>query len=261
MKIRVISAVIALLITIPLILLGGVYFNALAFVLGTLGMWELLRYTKIPNFMKCLGYIMYAIMFSFGYFNASRVVLVNTCYVIVTMFVCFIPLVLYHNSKVYNIVDVFYLLSSILFISFVFNLFVFVRNISLELVFYLLLITTMTDTFAYLIGRKFGKHKLIPSVSPNKTVEGFVGGLVFGTLIASLFYVIAIGNINGCVLILMTMLLSVAGQFGDLFFSSIKRYFNVKDFSNIMPGHGGILDRLDSIIFVLLFYTLILLFI
>ena len=59
----------------------------------------------------------------------------------------------------------------------------------------------------------------------------------------------------------MTMILSIAGQFGDLVFSSIKRHFKVKDFSNIMPGHGGILDRLDSIIFVLLLYTLILLFI
>lgn len=261
MKTRVISAVIALLITIPLILLGGIYFNALALVLGLIGMWELLRYTKMPEYMKYLGYIMYVVMFLFGYFNAGRVVLVNTCYLIIALFVCFIPLIFYHDDKVYNINDVFYLFSSILFISFVFSLFVFVRSRSLEIVFYLLLITTMTDTFAYLIGRKLGKHKLIPSVSPNKTVEGFVGGLVFGTLIATLFYVFTIGKINIFVLILMTMILSVAGQFGDLVFSSIKRHFKVKDFSNIMPGHGGILDRLDSIIFVLLLYTLILLFI
>ena len=261
MKTRVISAVVALLITIPLILLGGIYFNALALVLGLIGMWELLRYTKMPEYMKYLGYIMYVVMFLFGYFNAGRVVLVNTCYLIIALFVCFIPLIFYHDDKVYNINDVFYLFSSILFISFVFSLFVFVRSRSLEIVFYLLLITTMTDTFAYLIGRKFGKHKLIPSVSPNKTVEGFVGGLVFGTLITTLFYVFTIGKINIFVLILMTMILSVAGQFGDLVFSSIKRHFKVKDFSNIMPGHGGILDRLDSIIFVLLLYTLILLFI
>lgn len=261
MKTRVISAVIALLITIPLILLGGIYFNALALVLGLIGMWELLRYTKMPEYMKYLGYIMYVVMFLFGYFNAGRVVLVNTCYLIIALFVCFIPLIFYHDDKVYNINDVFYLFSSILFISFVFSLFVFVRSRSLEIVFYLLLITTMTDTFAYLIGRKFGKHKLIPSVSPNKTVEGFVGGLVFCTLIATLFYVFTIGKINIFVLILMTMILSIAGQFGDLVFSSIKRHFKVKDFSNIMPGHGGILDRLDSIIFVLLLYTLILLFI
>ena len=261
MKTRVISAVIALLITIPLILLGGIYFNALALVLGLIGMWELLRYTKMPEYMKYLGYIMYVVMFLFGYFNAGRVVLVNTCYLIIALFVCFIPLIFYHDDKVYNVNDVFYLFSSILFISFVFSLFVFVRSRSLEIVFYLLLITTMTDTFAYLIGRKFGKHKLIPSVSPNKTIEGFVGGLVFGALIATLFYVFTIGKINIFVLILMTMILSVAGQLGDLVFSSIKRHFKVKDFSNIMPGHGGILDRLDSIIFVLLLYTLILLFI
>ena len=148
MKTRVISAVIALLITIPLILLGGIYFNALALVLGLIGMWELLRYTKMPEYMKYLGYIMYVVMFLFGYFNAGRVVLVNTCYLIIALFVCFIPLIFYHDDKVYNINDVFYLFSSILFISFVFSLFVFVRSRSLEIVFYLLLITTMTDTFA-----------------------------------------------------------------------------------------------------------------
>ena len=68
MKTRVISAVIALLITIPFILLGGIYFNALALVLGLIGMWELLRYTKMPEYMKYLGYIMYVVMFLFGYF-------------------------------------------------------------------------------------------------------------------------------------------------------------------------------------------------
>ena len=86
-------------------------------------------------------------------------------------------------------------------------------------------------------------------------------GTFFGTLIPVVFYYFCVMKSNIFILILVTLLLSLIGQFGDLVFSSIKRHFKVKDFSNIMPGHGGILDRLDSIIFVLLLYTLILLFI
>ena len=132
-----------------------------------------------------------------------------------------------------------------------------VRSMSLYLFIYLFLITIITDTFAYIGGSKFGKNKLAPMISPNKSVEGFVIGLVFGSLIASLFYYFVIGNINYVLLFLLTMILSIVGQFGDLVFSAIKRHFKVKDFSNIMPGHGGILDRLDSIIFVLITFIIL----
>ena len=115
----------------------------------------------------------------------------------------------------------------------------------------------MTDTFAYFGGSKFGKNKLLPSISPNKTVEGFAIGLTLGTLVSTLFYYFAIGNTNVVLLIILTAVLSIVGQFGDLVFSAIKRHYKLKDFSNIMPGHGGILDRLDSIIFVLMVFIIL----
>lgn len=122
---------------------------------------------------------------------------------------------------------------------------------------YLLLVTIFTDTYAYFTGKLIGKNKLLEVISPNKTWEGSIGGTLVGTIIGVLFYQTVINpEVSLIPLIVITFLLSVIGQLGDLFFSAIKRYYNKKDFSNIMPGHGGILDRLDSIIFVMLAFSL-----
>ena len=110
----------------------------------------------------------------------------------------------------------------------------------------------MTDTFAHSTGTLFGKNK-INEISPNKSWEGCLGGAFFGTLISVLFYLIIVNqDVNLFLLIFITIFLSIIGQLGDLFFSLIKRHYQIKDFSNIMPGHGGILDRLDSVIFIAL---------
>lgn len=105
------------------------------------------------------------------------------------------------------------------------------------------------DTLAYLVGRSFGKHKLLERISPKKTIEGFFGGVVFTMLLSYL-----IGNyydvITPAQWMLMGALVSVFGVLGDLIASLFKRQTGVKDTGNIMPGHGGIIDRLDSVIFV-----------
>lgn len=106
------------------------------------------------------------------------------------------------------------------------------------------------DTFAYLFGRSFGKHKLYPSVSPNKTWEGFYGGII-STIIAALImsyyldFMPLIGWLGLGIIVL------IFGTVGDLFESALKRSFNLKDSGTFMPGHGGILDRLDSLLFTL----------
>ena len=104
------------------------------------------------------------------------------------------------------------------------------------------------DVFAYLIGKNFGKHKLIERVSPNKTIEGFIGGLVF-TFVAAYLFARFFNSIETHWIALATVV-SVFGVLGDLVESMFKRQANVKDSSNMIPGHGGFLDRLDSIIFV-----------
>ena len=116
----------------------------------------------------------------------------------------------------------------------------------------------MTDTFALLTGMFIGKHKLAPTISPKKTVEGFVGGALMGTFIATSFYTTVINPAMPLVFVIfITLLLSCVGQMGDLVFSFIKREYDKKDFSNLIPGHGGILDRFDSLIFVVLAFILV----
>ena len=112
----------------------------------------------------------------------------------------------------------------------------------------------LSDSFAYLVGTKYGKRKFSPAISPNKTVEGVLGGLVaavLGMLIYGLVLQLGFGfHVNYFYAILYAVAGTAVGVFGDLCFSAIKRQTNIKDFGNLIPGHGGILDRFDSMIMI-----------
>jgi phosphatidate cytidylyltransferase len=112
----------------------------------------------------------------------------------------------------------------------------------------ILSIIWVNDSFAFLVGKNFGKNKLFPSVSPKKTIEGFLGGLIF-SLIAAI--IISKFNLDFSMLnwMVIGVIVSVIGTIGDLVESKFKRQAKIKDSGNIMPGHGGILDRLDSLLF------------
>ncbi len=113
----------------------------------------------------------------------------------------------------------------------------------------IILIIWTNDSFAYLVGKNFGKHKLFEKVSPKKTIEGFIGGLVFA-IIAGLIiskYVTIFSTTNW---IFIAIIVSFFGTLGDLVESKFKRQASIKDSGNIMPGHGGLLDRLDSLFFL-----------
>jgi phosphatidate cytidylyltransferase len=125
-----------------------------------------------------------------------------------------------------------------------------------EWIFLTLVVIMGCDSFAYFIGRKFGRRKLYEAVSPNKSIEGALGGLagsVLAVLIAKYSFLPFLGLIDG---LMIGLLLGTAGQLGDLFESLLKRACGVKDSGHIIPGHGGMLDRLDSLLFAfpLVFY-------
>ena len=119
----------------------------------------------------------------------------------------------------------------------------------ISFVFAIFLLSFGTDTFAYLGGRLLGRRKLAPQISPNKTIEGSLSGLIFGTA-AGTYYLSSIDNSSPFILILLCCLLSsIFTQVGDLFESLIKRNSGVKDSGKMMPGHGGVLDRIDGLLF------------
>ena len=131
-----------------------------------------------------------------------------------------------------------------------------------EILICVLIFIWVNDSFAYLVGKNFGKTKLFESVSPKKTIEGFIGGLVF-SLIAAYFITQQHNHPKITLLdwMIIATILSVIGTIGDLIESKFKRQANIKDSGNIMPGHGGMLDRLDSLYFAAPFVYLYLYFI
>ena len=259
MKQRVISAIIALAIVIPLIILGNAYFTFGVSVIGLIGYYEIIKCKKdyiIPKVLKVLGGLFLVVLILSG--HRWTVPVIDRTSVIVAMFIALLlPVIVYDNEK-YNFNKALYLIASILFLGIAFALLIIIRDLNIKYLIMLILITTMTDMFAFFFGKLIGKNKLCPNISPKKTWEGTIMGSIIGTFIASMYYITFINsNTSLLVVIGCVLLLSLVGQLGDLLFSAIKRTNNIKDFSNIMPGHGGILDRLDSLIMVILTFSLL----
>ena len=260
MKKRIISAIIMLMIVIPLIVIGGIPYSLAVGLIGCMAYKEIidLRHDKLneyPLLMKCLGlismlYLIYSNFEKYGLlFGVSYKVL---CMIILV--IC-IPIILY--KKRYNINDAFHLLADVLFLGIGFNLLITVYNYGIKYFILLILITTLTDTFALFGGKLVGKHKFT-NISPNKTIEGCLIGTLVSTFVCTMYYINVISSVSSVFSVICVIIfLSIIGQCGDLFFSAIKREYNKKDFSNLIPGHGGILDRLDSIIFVLFAFILV----
>lgn len=275
MKQRIISAIVALIIVIPLFLLGGIPYKVGVGLIAALAFKEIIdlkENKKIPAFIKIIAFICYEIIV-YNNLNASYIYNeVSFAILGITALLLIIPSIFIQNDN-YTTHKAFSLLGCTITIGIFFNLLIIIREANAWLLLYLILIAIMTDTFAMLIGCLIGRHKLIPKVSPKKSVEGSIAGSLLGTVIASLYYYNVIPhnlsltslsyynimpiNINITSLVIMSLVLTILGQLGDLFFSKIKRENEIKDFSNIMPGHGGILDRLDSLTFIVYGYIII----
>lgn len=257
MKQRIISGLILIAIAIPLFLLGGVVFKVGMVILAALAYKETLAlktsHKPYPTYIMVLGLLCLEgiVLGKSADFGLSFLA------VSIPTLILAIPAILDQKEN-YTTKEYFYILGSILFIGLFFNLLITVCETNKWVLLYIVLLACLTDTFAFIIGKLIGKHKLIPAVSPKKTIEGSVGGSLVGAVVSSLFYYNMITpEINILLLLLMSFVLTVLGQLGDLFFSKIKRENNIKDFSNLIPGHGGILDRLDSLTFIILGYIMI----
>lgn len=258
MKKRLVSGIIFSLVLIVLIFINKpIVDTALVMFLSLVGIYEYNKAFKNAGNkpISWVGYLGCLMIFMLGGVieDASTMVLIKIALPALLIAIFMYILVANLNR---SIIDVAITVFSLLYIPFMFSFMKLILMME-DGRFYIWLVflgAFASDTFAYLIGKKFGKNKLCPDISPNKTVEGSIGG-IFGVII-SYILLTYFGNtvlgldLNYLYMVIAGVIAGIAGQFGDLSASAIKRYCGVKDFGNLIPGHGGILDRFDSILFV-----------
>lgn len=248
MKKRTISAVVILLVTIFSLFFSKNTFGIFLSICGVLGLREFIH-VKFPKkrleFINFISYILLLLMVTNQWIFSFEMLHL----VILSIILFLIPIVFYNDQEKYSVLDAFYMIVVTLLLGISLNgLLVFrIENIYLALLVYI--VCYITDTYAYLGGSLVGKHKLT-SISPKKTWEGSIIASLVGSFLVTLYIHAFITDQNLFLIVIVSFILTLICQFGDLIFSSVKRYFNVKDFSNLIPGHGGMLDRLDSIVFV-----------
>lgn len=254
MKQRIITAVIAIAFFVPLVMIGKWPFTLAVYLLATIGLFELLRMRKIqllsiPGILTwiALAVLLLPAKYSTSLENAIGYTKVEITFSIVLLLLIYTVIVKNRYTFDHAAFSVF----GALYVGIGFYYLIETRLAGIEFVIYALLVIWMTDTGAYFVGRKIGKRKLWPEISPNKTIEGFVGGIISAIIFACIFHAIVPIASSYIYLIGVTIIASIVGQLGDLVESALKRHYDVKDSGNILPGHGGILDRFDSLLFVL----------
>lgn len=254
MKQRIITAVIAAAIFIPIVIYGGIPFVILSYLLGTVALYELLKMKKISifSFQGIISLLLlWIILVPKQYINIIEDLgYTKLEYLFIATFLFLIITVVTKNKTTFE--DVSFLLLTILYIGMGFYYFVETREAGngITYILYSLFIIWATDSGAYFIGRAMGKRKLWPEISPNKTIEGAIGGVICAIIVGVLFAIFSNIDASLVELLIVSAILAVFGQMGDLVESAYKRHFGVKDSGKILPGHGGILDRFDSLLFV-----------
>ena len=282
---RILSSVILFpLFAVLLVFANNVVMDVFLGIISVLCLYEYYRCfteTKKANASEYVGYVVAILIMLFfinghitGYSFEMTPELIGLLLPI-SLLVLICELILSKGKK--NIIDIAVTMLGIIYIPYMIMYLSMIRQfvdigqpIGNILIWYVFISAWGSDIFAYFVGRRWGKHHFT-KVSPNKTIEGCIGGIC-GALVISIIYTIAIRkflpiipdlvDLNVLKMAIITIVLSFIGQIGDLAASSIKRYCGIKDFGDIIPGHGGMLDRIDSVIFILPFaYILLALFV
>lgn len=250
---RLVSGVILLAITIALVIYGGNFLFATLFVISLIGMMELYRivnvHKELPGILGYLAGISYYILLYFNKHQQYQMML----FIFFLMLLMFAYVFAFPKYKTEQIAVAFLGLFYVsIMLSYIYQVRMYENGV---LIVWLIFIGAWgSDTCAYSIGILFGKHKVAPKLSPKKSLEGCIAGVVGAALIGAIYAVIIqnyIIEIKNPVVVFATIgaASSVIAQIGDLAASAIKRNHDIKDYGTLIPGHGGILDRFDSIIF------------
>jgi len=252
--IRAISGIIY-----ALLLIGSLYVQeATIAILALFGIISLVEFSNLIKLKSSVPYIIFVLLYGvFSYICLKNIDFADIDKVIqiILVITIFVNLILIKDlftvkkiplfeSKRY-IATTFYLSSGFVFMLLISN---FQNEFTPLLLLGVFILIWVNDSAAYLVGKNFGRQKLFPSISPKKTVEGFLGGLFFAC-ISSYFIAKYTESLSFTSWLILAIIVSVLGTLGDLIESKFKRQADVKDSGIIMPGHGGLLDRLDSIIF------------
>ena len=252
---RISSALILFPLVVIILVLGSKYIVSIGLaIIALLSMQEYLHaVSKKSNPIKWISYLSCAAISLLSLVPQAlfgNVILIS---IPILLLILFLQVIITEMKTNFN--DLVYTFIGIIYIAFLIGSMVMVRNLENGkiLIWYVLFSGWATDVFAYAIGMRFGKHKF-SSVSPKKSVEGAIAGTLAAIVVTAIYtYFIntyAPVEYSYLYVAIITLVLSLVGQIGDFAASCIKRYVDIKDYSNLIPGHGGMLDRIDSIMFI-----------
>ncbi len=254
---RIASAIVLIALTGCVMYFGGIYLMSYGVFFSVMGIYELIRLEKMEN--TAVGFVAYltaAAVFLYAYVNkgSGR----TDEFVILVPAVLFSLLLYVISHKKYTPIRISFVIFSVAYVAgllaFAFHL----RDLDggSWFIWLVLIVASGCDTFAYIVGSLIGKHKFT-QISPKKTIEGCVGGIVGACLLTFIYscflpdYIVKMFSVDVHIVFLVIGFMgAIFSQIGDLVASAIKRHYDIKDYSDLIPGHGGIMDRIDSILFV-----------
>lgn len=252
---RLSSALILFPLVALIFIVGNKYIisTVLSFI-AILSMHEYLyAVSKKAKPVKWISYLSCILISLLGFVSVEHYINVILLGLPIILLILFLQVIITEMKTNFN--DIVYTFMGIIYITFFIGSMAMVRNLENGriLIWYIIFAGWATDVFAYAIGRRFGKHKF-SSVSPKKSIEGCIAGTI-GAIAVILIYTYFINMYTAVeysylTVSIIALILSIIGQIGDFAASTIKRYVDIKDYSNLIPGHGGMLDRIDSLMFI-----------